>query len=45
VRVQKRAVTLDRAAIARDARLDRKFVLRTNTALDAGEVARAYKSL
>jgi hypothetical protein len=45
VRVQKGAVTLDRAAIERDARLDGKFVLRTNTALDPAEVARAYKSL
>jgi hypothetical protein len=45
VRVQRGAVTLDRAAIARDARLDGKFVLRTNTALDTADVARAYKSL
>jgi Transposase DDE domain len=45
VRVQKGAVTLDRAAIERDARLDRKFVLRTNTALDPADVARTYKSL
>jgi hypothetical protein len=45
VRVQKGAVTLDRAAIERDARLDGKFVLRTNTALDPADVARAYKSL
>jgi hypothetical protein len=37
-------VTLDRA-IERDARLDGKFVLRTSTALDPAEVARAYKSL
>src|SRR5207302_4350804 len=35
VRVDKGAVTLDRAAIERDARLDGKFVLRTSTALDA----------
>ncbi len=45
VRVQRGAVTLDRAAIERDARLDGKFVLRTNTALDAADIARAYKSL
>jgi DDE family transposase len=45
VRVQKGAVSLDRVAIERDARLDGKFVLRTNTALDAADVARAYKSL
>ena len=45
MRVDKGAVTLDRAAIERDARLDGKFVLRTSTALDAADVARAYKSL
>jgi hypothetical protein len=45
VRVQRGAVSLDRAAIERDARLDGKFVLRTNTALDPADVARAYKSL
>lgn len=44
-RVQKGAVTLDQAAVARDARLDGKCVLRTNTALDPADVARAYKSL
>jgi hypothetical protein len=45
VRAPKGAVSLDRAAIERDARLDGKFVLRTNTALDPADVARAYKSL
>ncbi len=45
VRVAKGSVTIDRAAVARDARLDGKFVLRTNTALSAEEVAHAYKSL
>jgi DDE family transposase len=45
VRMQTGAVSLDRAAIERDARLDGKFVLRTNTALDAADAARAYKSL
>jgi hypothetical protein len=45
VRVQRGAVTVDRAAIERDARLDGKFVLRTNTALDAADVARAYQNL
>jgi hypothetical protein len=45
VRVQKGAVSLDPAAIEQDARLDGKFVLRTNTTLDPADVARAYKSL
>jgi len=45
VRVQKGAVSIDRDAIARDARLDGKFVLRTSTDFDTAEVARAYKSL
>ncbi len=44
-RVQKGAVRLDPAALERDARLDGKCVLRTNTALDPADVARAYKSL
>ena len=45
VRVQRGALSIDRAAVEHDARLDGKFVLRTNTELDAEEVARAYKSL
>jgi hypothetical protein len=45
LRVDKNAVTIDREAIAGDARLDGKFVLRTSTTLDAAEVAKAYKSL
>jgi transposase len=45
VRVQRGAVSIDREAVERDARLDGKFVLRTNTELEAQEVARAYKSL
>lgn len=45
VRVQKGAVSIDRDAIARDARLDGKFVLRTSTDFDTADVARAYKSL
>ena len=45
VRVQKGAVSIDREAIARDARLDGKFVLRTSTDFDTADVARAYKSL
>jgi hypothetical protein len=43
--VDKGAVSIDRAAIATDARLDGKFVLRTNTDLDTASVAQAYKSL
>jgi hypothetical protein len=39
------SVTLNEAAIAREARLDGKFVLTTSTALPAAEVAQAYKSL
>lgn len=45
VHVNKGSVTIDREAVARDARLDGKFVLRTSTDLDTAEVARAYKSL
>lgn len=45
VRVGKGAVTIDREVIAKDARLDGKFVLRTSTDLGTDEVARAYKSL
>jgi hypothetical protein len=45
VKIEKGAVSIDRDAVAADARLDGKFVLRTNTDLDSDEVARAYKSL
>jgi hypothetical protein len=45
VKVAKGSVTIDPAAVARDARLDGKFVLRTNTDLPADEVALTYKSL
>jgi hypothetical protein len=45
VRVARGAVTIDRNAVERDARLDGKFVLRTNTDLDTPDVATAYKSL
>jgi hypothetical protein len=45
VRVARGAVTIDRDAVERDARLDGKFVLRTNTELDTAEVATTYKSL
>lgn len=43
--VQKGSVTINPAAVEREARLDGKFVLRTNTELPATEVAQAYKSL
>jgi hypothetical protein len=43
--IRKGSVTLNPAAIEADARLDGKFVLRTNTALPTAEVAQAYKSL
>jgi hypothetical protein len=45
LRVDKNALSIDRQAIERDARLDGKFVLRTSTDLDTPEVAKAYKSL
>jgi hypothetical protein len=45
LRVQKGAVSIDRDAIDRDARLDGKFVLRTSTDLPTEDVALAYKSL
>jgi hypothetical protein len=45
VKVRKGAVAIDAEAVRRDARLDGKFVLTTNTALPAGEVALTYKSL
>jgi len=45
LRIAKGSVTLDEAAIAREARLDGKFVLTTSTDLPAAEVAKAYKSL
>lgn len=45
VRVTRGAVSIDRDAVARDARYDGKFVLRTSTQLPAEEVARADKSL
>jgi len=43
--VRKGSVAINQAAVEADARLDGKFVLRTNTALPAAEVALAYKSL
>jgi len=45
VSIQRDAISIDREAVARDARLDGKFVLRTNTDLATDEVALAYKSL
>jgi hypothetical protein len=45
IRLEKGSMSIDREAIARDARLDGKFVLRTSTSFDTADVARAYKSL
>jgi hypothetical protein len=45
LKIAKGSVSLDEAAIAREARLDGKFVLTTSTDLPAAEVALAYKSL
>lgn len=45
LRVHKGAVEIDRAKVEADARLDGKFVLRTNTQLPAEEVALQYKRL
>jgi len=45
LRVEKGAVAIDRKKAAAEARYDGKFVLRTNTALPAGEVAVQYKRL
>ena len=45
LQIAKGSVTLNEAAIAREARLDGKFVLTTSTDLPAAAVAKAYKSL
>jgi hypothetical protein len=45
LKIAKGSVSLDEAALAREARLDGKFVLTTSTDLPAAEVAQAYKSL
>jgi hypothetical protein len=45
LKIAKGGVSLDEAAIAREAGLDGKFVLTTSTDLPAAEVAQAYKSL
>ena len=45
IRVDKGAITIDHAAVERDARLDGKFVLRTSLDLLPTDVALAYKTL
>jgi len=45
LKVAKGSVSIDEEAIKRDARLDGKFVLTTNTDLPTAEVAQTYKSL
>lgn len=45
VKVAKGSVTIDEEAVQRDALLDGVFVLTTNTAWAAADVARTYKSL
>lgn len=45
LKVARGSVTIDEKAVERDARLDGKYVLRTNTDLPAAEVAKTYKSL
>jgi hypothetical protein len=45
LKVAKGSVSIDEAAVKRDARLDGKFVLTTNTNLPPAEVAQTYKSL
>jgi hypothetical protein len=45
LKVAQGSVSVDEAAVKRDARLDGKFVLTTNTALPTAEVAHTYKSL
>jgi len=45
LKVAKGSVTVDEDAVKRDARLDGKFVLTTNTELSTAEVAQTYKSL
>lgn len=45
LKATKGSFTIDREAVERDARLDGKFVLRTNTDLPADEVALTYKGL
>ena len=45
LKVAKGSVSIDEEAVKRDARLDGKFVLTTNTELSTAEVAQTYKSL
>lgn len=45
LRIEKNAVSIDMDKVAEEARYDGKFVLRTNTKLDTGEVALQYKRL
>jgi hypothetical protein len=45
LKVARGSVRVDEEAVKRDARLDGKFVLTTNTALPTAEVAHSYKSL
>jgi len=45
LKVAKGSVSVDEEAVKRDARLDGKFVLTTNTDLPTAEVAQTYKSL
>ena len=45
LRIQRDAVAIDPKKVAAEARYDGKFVLRTNTALPAAEVALQYKRL
>jgi transposase len=45
LKVAKGSISVDEEAVKRDARLDGKFVLTTNTDLPTAEVAQTYKSL
>jgi hypothetical protein len=45
LKIEKNAVTIEEAKIEADARFDGKYVLRTNTKLEAEEVALKYKEL
>jgi transposase len=45
LKVAKGSVSADEAVVKRDARLDGKFILTTNTDLPTAEVAQTYKSL
>ncbi|MBU1339859.1 MAG: IS1634 family transposase [Acidobacteria bacterium] len=45
LKMSKEAVRINDAAVNAEARYDGKFVLRTNTELEAAEVAQTYKSL